>query len=400
MTFVIFSFFHYTICAICGRIKLTGHENVPCGNYEKGGKHRMQKAIDKHVILMMGLLFLLNRSLTYGPVVTFLAALISMELIIYLEKEAVFYGIVAVYVLACFFAPGLIFFLPVHIYEFVYRKKWWGCLSCALFVYRISLFHGAGQILLWIMTVMLAVLLAVRTRQQVQEHAAFLKLRDSSVEEQAKMKQRNKELLEKQDYEIRVATLSERNRIAREIHDNVGHMLSRCILQLGALMMVHKKEETLYAQLSSVNASLNEAMNNIRESVHDLHDESVDLKQAVVEATSQMRQNYELQLVYDMSPQVPRNVKYAMIAIVKEAMANIIKHSNATKVSVMLWEHPGFYQLLIEDNGTQIRENKHAGIGLTNMRQRVEALGGNIHFRTDAGFAIIVSIRKEMKECG
>ena len=63
---------------------------------------------------MMGLLFLLNRSLTYGPVVTFLAALISMELIIYLEKEAVFYGIVAVYVLACFFAPGLIFFLPVH----------------------------------------------------------------------------------------------------------------------------------------------------------------------------------------------------------------------------------------------------------------------------------------------
>ena len=66
----------------------------------------------------------------------------------------------------------------------------------------------------------------------------------------------------------------------------------------------------------------------------------------------------------------------------------------------MLREHPGFYQLLIEDNGTQIRENKHVGIGLTNMRQRVEALGGNIHFRTDAGFAIIVSIRKEMKECG
>ena len=89
-----------------------------------------------------------------------------------------------------------------------------------------------------------------------------------------------------------------------------------------------------------------------------------------------------------------------MIAIVKEAMANIVKHSNATKVSVMLREHPGFYQLLIEDNGTQIRENKHAGIGLTNMQQRVEALGGNIHFRTDAGFAIIVSIRKEMKECG
>lgn len=53
----------------------------------------MQKAIDKHVILMMGLLFLLNRSLTYEPVVTFLAALISMELIIYLEKRLPFMGL-------------------------------------------------------------------------------------------------------------------------------------------------------------------------------------------------------------------------------------------------------------------------------------------------------------------
>lgn len=359
----------------------------------------MQKAIDKHMILMMGLLFLLDRSLTYEPVVIFLAALISMELIIYLEKDVAFYGIVAVYVLACFFAPGLLFFLPVHIYEFVYRKKWWGCLSGALFLYRLSLFKEIWQLLLWGMLVLLAFLLACRTKRQVGEHAAFLKLRDSSVEEQTKMKQRNQELLEKQDYEIRVATLSERNRIAREIHDNVGHMLTRCILQLGALMLVHKEDETLYAQLSSVNASLNEAMNNIRESVHDLHDESVDLKQAVIEATSQMRQTYDLELVYDMSLQVPRNVKYAMIAIVKEAMANIVKHSNATRVSVMLREHPGFYQLLIEDNGTQSRESK-AGIGLSNMRQRVEALGGNIHFRTDAGFAIMVSIRKEMKECG
>lgn len=360
----------------------------------------MQKAIDKHVILTMGLLFLLDCSMTYEPVIAFLTALISMELIIYVEKDAVFYGIAAVYVLACFFSPSLIFFLPVHIYEFVYRKKWWGCFAGVLFLYRISLFHETWQILLWIVTVMLAVLLAGRTRQQVQEHAAFLKLRDSSVEEQAKMKRHNKELLEKQDYEIRVATLSERNRIAREIHDNVGHMLSRCILQLGALMMVHKKDAALYAQLSSVNASLNEAMNNIRESVHDLHDESVDLKQAVMEATTQMCQNYELELVYDMSPQVPRNVKYAMIAIVKEAMANIVRHSNATRVSVMLREHPGFYQLLIEDNGTQISENKQPGIGLSNMRQRVESLGGNIHFRTDAGFAIIVSVRKEMQECG
>ena len=63
------------------------------------------------------------------------------------------------------------------------------------------------------------------------------------------MEQKNKELLEKQDYEIQVATLNERNRIAREIHDSVGHLLSRSILQLGALKAVHRQEPELNAQL-------------------------------------------------------------------------------------------------------------------------------------------------------
>lgn len=72
-------------------------------------------------------------------------------------------------------------------------------------------------------------------------------------------------------------TLRERNRIAREIHDNVGHMLSRSILQMGALITIHK-EEPLHGQLAGVGETLNQAMNSIRESVHDLHDESIDLR--------------------------------------------------------------------------------------------------------------------------
>ena len=56
--------------------------------------------------------------------------------------------------------------------------------------------------------------------------------RDDSRERDLLLSQKNKALLEKQDYEIYNATLKERNRIAREIHDNVGHVLSRSILML------------------------------------------------------------------------------------------------------------------------------------------------------------------------
>lgn len=65
------------------------------------------------------------------------------------------------------------------------------------------------------------------------------------------LQEKNKNLMEKQDYEIYLATLRERNRIAREIHDNVGHMLSRSILQMGALITIHK-EEPLHGQLAGV----------------------------------------------------------------------------------------------------------------------------------------------------
>ena len=107
----------------------------------------MQKAIDKHVILMMGLLFLLNRSLTYGPAVTFLAALISMELIIYLEKEAAFYGIVAVYVLACFFAPGLdLLFAEMHTCLNLFIEKSGGAVFPVHFLYtEFPCFMGLGR---------------------------------------------------------------------------------------------------------------------------------------------------------------------------------------------------------------------------------------------------------------
>lgn len=111
---------------------------------------------------------------------------------------------------------------------------------------------------------------------------AYIHLKDSSTELRLVMQKRQQELMEKQDYEIHLATLQERNRIAREIHDNVGHMLSRAILQMGALQTIHQ-EEPLHGQLLQINDTLGEAMNSIRESVHDLHNESLDLRQALLD---------------------------------------------------------------------------------------------------------------------
>ena len=68
-----------------------------------------------------------------------------------------------------------------------------------------------------------------------------------------------------------------------------------------------------------------------------------------------------------MSAEIPRNVKYCLIAIVKEAVANIVKHSNANRVCIFLREHPGFYQMSVEDNGTDIYMSEKPEIDLSNI---------------------------------
>jgi len=244
-----------------------------------------------------------------------------------------------------------------------------------------------------------AVILALRTTKLLTLDHELIRLRDTSTELNLVLKEKNKDLMEKQDYEIYLATLHERNRIAREIHDHVGHMLSRSILQIGALATIHK-EEPLHEQLRQVNETLNQAMTNIRESVHDLHDESIDLKQSITEATKALRDTHSVTVDYDMSPGVPRNVKYCIISTVKEAVSNIIKHSNADRVLFILREHPGFFQLAIEDNGTNLPGSaeglmEKSGIGLNNMRERTESLNGIFRINIDKGFKISITIPRE-----
>ncbi len=360
----------------------------------------MPKLIDKHLLFVTSLLFILAMSMGYETVIITLIALSVMELTTYFYPKNMWQILFLLFCVGCIIKPFLLFFLPVLLYEFAETKKWYGYISIILFFINISMFTEPWQILLWWIIVVFTTILAIRTTNLCNQQQALITLRDNSVESERQMKIRNKELIERQDYEIHVATLSERNRIAREIHDNVGHMLSRCILQIGALMTIHKKDELLYEQLSSVNSSLNEAMNNIRESVHDLHDESIDLKQSILDATSEIKKTHTVNIEYDMDNQTPRNIKYCIIAIIKEAMSNIIKHSNASKINIMLREHPAFYQLAIEDNGSQIIKNMNPGIGLSNMQERVESLGGTINFNIENGFKIMVFIKKENKNEG
>lgn len=296
----------------------------------------------------------------------------------------------------CLLVPEMVIFLPFYIYVYFYRKQY-----SKSFVYLIPFLFQSGRNIYYVNLVLCAFTafsfyLASKNYEREHLKRTIHTLRDNSVEQQMRLRQANAQLLENQDNQIYIATLKERNRIAREIHDNVGHLLSRSLLQSAALLTICK-DETMQPQLENLKNTLDEAMTSIRNSVHDLHDESIDMKEAMTNLVEQFT-FCPVSFQCDISRQTPKAVKYCFLTIVKEGLNNIVKHSNATMVRITVTEHPGFYQLLIEDNGTNSTipqsEEISSGIGLSSMQERVQSLNGIIHIHNEKGFRIFVSIPK------
>lgn len=298
------------------------------------------------------------------------------------------------------FFPIYLFFLPAIAYPLFYRKQYTYSLA-HLVPWLAQLLHAADILeFYWIILNLFAFYLAYRSQKLTALQVQNRKLRDTAMEHELFLKEQNKSLMENQDNQIYIATLRERNRIAREIHDNVGHMLSRSLLQVGALIAICK-DDNMLPILQSQKDTLDEAMTNIRNSVHDLHDESVDLNETLAQLCREFS-FCPIDYSCDLSSHMDKNIKYSFITIVKESLNNIIKHSNATSVQVCVKEHPAFYQLMIEDNGTTAKGRQFSfeaadttGIGLTNIHDRIKALNGIVKIQTENGFRIFISVPKK-----
>jgi signal transduction histidine kinase len=236
--------------------------------------------------------------------------------------------------------------------------------------------------------------LHARTLETERVQAQLRQLRDYDREITLALTEKNKALMDKQDYEVRLAMLNERSRIAREIHDHVGHLLSRSILQVGALMVTVPTDEAKQG-LSVMRDTLTQAMNSIRASVHDLHDESVDLRMQL-ETIVRDFSFCQVRLDYRVETQPPRDITYCFIAVVREGLSNVMRHSNATEVTVSVIEHPALYQLLVEDNGTAGSgvDMTAEGLGLRSMEDRVTALNGRFLVERRVGFRLFASVPK------
>lgn len=204
--------------------------------------------------------------------------------------------------------------------------------------------------------------------------------------------------------DIEIAVLRERNRIAREIHDSIGHTLSSSILQVEALKLSFS-DEMLIGHLENLQKTLDSGMLDIRQSLHHLHNSSLALEE---EIRSLIEKQGGLSIRFSFQAEengMDYAMKYAILSVVKEALTNIRKHSNAKKVEIRLIEHPSFYAFSIKDDGSlfsggQPSDRKgirsfQKGIGIRSMEETAKRWRGYVNFEFQDGFLIHLVLKKE-----
>lgn len=297
--------------------------------------------------------------------------------------------------------PQTIVFTPAVLYSSAVNRHRLPIAVSVIFLAAELVKNGLSLELIFSAVVsLLAVIIGLRSGELMKLRNELKYTRDNDTELEMMLKQKNRDLIQKQDDEVNIATLRERNRIAREIHDNVGHLLSCALLQSGALLAVTDEEKmpAQYTMTAGLKETLTSAMKSIRESVHGLRDDSIDLHHAVKETADSVSSRFIVRTDLDFSEKMPANVKLCFIAVIKEAVSNSLKYSSGNEIHIVIREHPAIYQLLINDNGSSAKAEYSGGMGLNNMRERAEALGGIFQLDTKNGFRIFISIKRKEED--
>ena len=247
----------------------------------------------------------------------------------------------------------------------------------------------------------LAALLALRTVQEEAARRSLHVVRDDLREKVLTLQDTNAQLLQAQDYELRAAALAERTRIAREIHDGVGHLLTRLLLQVKALQVVHRDEPGVVADLTTLDSGLDEALDSMRRSVHALSDDGEELATSLNLLGSRCGID-SVRVDCSTEAEPPVAVARCVVAVVREALTNAARHGGARSARVAVTDYPAFWQVTVDNDGIVPAEGEPAaagrggsGMGLRSMTERVEALGGRVRITPRPRFTVFATIPKD-----
>lgn len=282
--------------------------------------------------------------------------------------------------------PLFVYYIPLILYNLYLDFKAYSLLALPLIFLDFSLINLINSVISLYLTMM-----TEKFEVLLRENKA---VRDELKEDTIYLRKYNEQLKIDREKNIHIAILTERNRIARELHDSIGHSISSSILQVEALKVV--ADDNIKESLNLLQNTLRNGMDDIRKSIHNLYNESLDLKSRIEDLCHEIS-NIDIKLIYKMDDNLPYDLKFDILSVVKEAITNCVKHSNATELRITLLSQPKFHSIVIMDNGSRMDSTGNLsdkGIGLLSMKEIASKYKGFVNYGFDNGFKIHMTLMK------
>ncbi|MCY1701549.1 GAF domain-containing sensor histidine kinase [Deinococcus sp. SL84] len=207
-------------------------------------------------------------------------------------------------------------------------------------------------------------------------------------------------------YSEELAISDERTRIAREIHDGVAQSLAFCAIKLDVVArQIHTDPARAEAEVKAAGALLREQIQEVRRSIFALRPINLE-KYGLLDTLRMYVQDFgeqnKLRTALDISGEVAlsKGDEAILFRILQESLNNVAKHAGASSVQVTLAGGPCWVQLRVQDDGRGFdpeqvsgRVSSAGGLGLTQMRERMESRGGEYAVVSEPGRGTLVEAR-------
>jgi two-component sensor histidine kinase len=186
-----------------------------------------------------------------------------------------------------------------------------------------------------------------------------------------------------------------RTRIAGDLHDEVGSMLSGLAMQAEIMELDHHKSDSARLhRISEISRMTLSKMRDVVWSIDSRRDQVKDLLDRMRENAEEMLTARDILFQFELGElplekKLQVDVRQHLFLFYKEAINNIVKHANATEVTIHFGQFGDQFELSISDNGTAaVQVNRTTGLGMQNLQMRAKKLGATFQLNKEDGYKV------------
>ena len=235
-------------------------------------------------------------------------------------------------------------------------------------------------------------------RSQIKEKERVTILNQQLAEANAQLSEMNNQLKDYAAMQKQMGEIEERNRIAREIHDTLGHTMTGLSAGIDAcIALIDYSVDETKKQLNIISGVARQGLKDVRRSMKKLRPDTLEreslesaIEKLITETMSTSKVSIEFQsflpsLVFE------DDEEDTIYRIVQEGITNAIRHGHASRIFINFKKVDIWLVIRIRDNGIGCKDI-HKGFGLTHMKERVDMLHGTVTYSSNNGFQVVAKL--------